>query len=266
MPGSRARRIPRSSSNGCYPSPAKTRLTIDRKYREPWTGRLPTRFLILTNELPRLSDASGALASRFILLVLTQSFYGKENPKLTGELLAEASGIFNWALEGLDRLTQRGYFVNPESGADAIRQMEDLSSPVSAFLRDQCVIGGANEVKVEALWTAWKTWCTGENRHPGTKELFGRDLRAAVPTLKKRRPRTDDGERDHLYQGLGLVDTTFPNHGDHYDQPPAGHSGHSGPAMYSPQDSEGVCCQGGALRLRVQALQTIPDLLAASRT
>src|SRR5262249_21727672 len=40
-------------------------LTVDRKYRDPWTGRLPTRFLILTNELPRFADASGALASRF---------------------------------------------------------------------------------------------------------------------------------------------------------------------------------------------------------
>jgi putative DNA primase/helicase len=39
-------------------------LTIDRKYREPWTGRLPTRFVIMSNELPRLSDSSGALASR----------------------------------------------------------------------------------------------------------------------------------------------------------------------------------------------------------
>ncbi|MCH7779835.1 MAG: hypothetical protein IH848_03240, partial [Acidobacteria bacterium] len=26
-------------------------LTIDRKYKEPWTGQLPTRFVILTNEL-----------------------------------------------------------------------------------------------------------------------------------------------------------------------------------------------------------------------
>jgi putative DNA primase/helicase len=42
-------------------------ITVDRKYRDPWTGRLPTRFLILTNELPKLMDSSGALASRFIV-------------------------------------------------------------------------------------------------------------------------------------------------------------------------------------------------------
>ena len=34
-------------------------LTVDRKYREPWTGQLPTRIMILSNELPRLTDSSG---------------------------------------------------------------------------------------------------------------------------------------------------------------------------------------------------------------
>ena len=91
-------------------------LTIDRKYREPWTDRLPTRFVVLTNELPRLTDSSGALASRFIVFVLRRSFYGSENPKLTDELLSEAPAILNWALEGLDRLNERGHFLNPESG------------------------------------------------------------------------------------------------------------------------------------------------------
>ena len=58
-------------------------ITIDRKYRDPWTGRLPTRFVVLTNEIPRFTDASGALASRFVMLVLTTTFYGREDPTLT---------------------------------------------------------------------------------------------------------------------------------------------------------------------------------------
>jgi putative DNA primase/helicase len=37
-------------------------LTIDRKYKEPWTGKLPSRILIISNELPQLGDASGAIA------------------------------------------------------------------------------------------------------------------------------------------------------------------------------------------------------------
>ena len=177
-------------------------LTIDRKYREPWTGRLPTRFVILTNELPRLTDASGALASRFVVFVLRRSFYGAENPRLTEELLTEAPAIFNWALAGLDRLNERGHFVMPASGQDAIQQLEDLSSPISAFIRDTCVIGD-DAVEIDALWAAWKGWCEDDNRHPGTKAVFGRDLKAAVPTVKRTRRRTDD-DRPYVYEGIAL--------------------------------------------------------------
>ncbi len=57
-------------------------LTIDRKYREPWTGKLPTRFVVLSNELPRFGDASGAIANRFIVLAMHQNFLGRENTRL----------------------------------------------------------------------------------------------------------------------------------------------------------------------------------------
>ena len=213
-------------------------LTIDRKHRVPWTGRLPTRFVILTNELPRLSDSSGALASRFIVFVLTQSFYGKENPQLTDELLAEAPSIFGWALEGLDRLTQRGHFVNPDSGSDAIQQLEDLSSPIGAFIRDMCVIG-PHEVEVDRLWGAWKNWCESDNRHPGTKAVFGRNLRAAVPGVKRVKPRQDDDTRVYVYTGIDLRE---PCSGAVLGPlGPAGRPGPSGPRtrpMHSHQDDD----------------------------
>jgi putative DNA primase/helicase len=217
-------------------------LTIDRKYRDPWTGRLPTRFLICTNELPRLSDASGALVSRFIVFVLTKSFYNRENAGLTDELLAEAPSIFNWALAGLDRLNARGYFVNPETGRDAIQQLEDLSSPIAAFIRDRCVVGADQHVETDGLWTAWKSWCQDDNRHPGTKAVFGRDLKAAVPTVKRVRLRDGD-DRDYAYDGIGLrrEDSADPL-GPLGPDGSAGDPGPSGPrtsAMYSQHAQEG---------------------------
>ena len=211
-------------------------LTIDRKYKDPWTGRLPTRFVVLTNELPRLTDSSGALASRFVVFVLLNSFYGKENPGLTDELLAEAPAIFNWALEGLDRLNERGYFVSPTSGREAVQQLEDLSSPVSAFIRDTCVVGERNSIEVDKLWTAWKCWCDGENRHAGTKAGLGRDLKAAVPMVKKTRPRSGDDERLNVYEGIGLRENSLE---DSVRSPRPvgpdgdGHSGHRSTPPYS---------------------------------
>jgi putative DNA primase/helicase len=184
-------------------------ITIDRKYRDPWTGRLPTRSMVLTNELPRLTDASGTIASRFVVLVLTNSFYGSENPGLTDELVAEAPGIFNWALEGLDRLNARGHFKQPGVSAVALRQLEDLASPVSAFVRDRCRIDDPGAVvNKDELWRAWKSWCEDEGARSGTKAVFIRDLRAAVPGTTPQRKKHQDGTREHVIAGIALAPGT----------------------------------------------------------
>ena len=147
-------------------------------------------YVILSNELPRLTDASGALAGRFIILQLINSFYGREDLSLTGKLLSELSGILNWAITGLDRLTARGHFLQPTSAGQAVRDLEDLASPTGAFLREQCVIDPARCVECDRLYAAWTAWCEDQGReHPGTKQTFGRDLRAALPSLQTIRPR-----------------------------------------------------------------------------
>ena len=166
---------------------------------------LQTRFLILTNELPRISDSSGALASRFILLTLTRSFLGKEDHDLTDRLLTELPGIMNWALEGLQRLRERGHFIQPESSAEAITELEDLASPVGAFIRDCCLVQPGLTVLCDDMYTAWKLWCEDQGRtKPGTRHTFGRDLRAAIPGLKITQHRSG-GDRRRYYEGVGVM-------------------------------------------------------------
>jgi putative DNA primase/helicase len=65
-------------------------ITVNRKYREQWTGKLPTRFLIISNELPRLGDASAAIANRFVVLLLQQSWLGKEDLSLEDKAATRA--------------------------------------------------------------------------------------------------------------------------------------------------------------------------------
>jgi putative DNA primase/helicase len=179
--------------------------TIDRKYNpRPWTGKLPTRFVILTNELPKLGDASGALSSRFIMLLMSKSFYGREDKGLTEKLLTELPSILNWSLEGWAALKRVGHFSQPASAKQALEQLEDLSSPIGAFVRERCEIGAAFSVSTSDVFNAWVEWCAGQRReHPGTVQSFGRDLYAAVPELKPAQlgPR---GERVRVYQGLRL--------------------------------------------------------------
>lgn len=202
-------------------------ITIDRKYRDPWTGPLGVRFMLLTNELPRFRDASGALAKRFVVLVLSKTFYGKENPGLLAELLPELPGIMNWALDGLDRLRAQRRFTEPATAREAMRELEDLASPMSAFLRDRCTVGRDEQVAIDDLWAAWKVWCEDQSAHHGTKQTFGRDLRAAVPGLRRARPR-DGRRRDYVYEGVGLASEEN-SVADHGPRGPAGPDEAHGP-------------------------------------
>ena len=184
-------------------------IDFDRKYKSAWTGQLQTRFLILSNELFRLADASGALASRFILLMLTKSFYGREDRKLTEKLMTELPGILNWAAAGWVRLERRGHFQQPESAKEAVEQLEELASPIGAFVRECCDIGPAHSVAIDSLFFAWKGWCTEQGRdHPGTKASFGRDLKAAHPELKVTQPREEGRQLRRHYQGIRLKPDT----------------------------------------------------------
>jgi putative DNA primase/helicase len=176
-------------------------LTIDRKFLGSVSMKLATRFMFLTNELPRLNDASTALAGRFLVLRLSNTFYGTEDVTLTDQLLAELPGILLWAIEGWKRLRARGRFIQPKSGEDAIRDMEDLGSPVGAFIRDRCVVGVGHRAWVDNLYDAWKGWCEQDGRNAvSTKQAFGRDLMAAAPGVARRR----GTGMVSFYEGIGL--------------------------------------------------------------
>ncbi|MBY0588748.1 DUF3854 domain-containing protein [bacterium] len=179
-------------------------LTVDRKNLPPITTRLPTRLVLCTNELPRLQDSSGALTSRFIVLQMKNSFIGKEDLRLESKLKAELPGILNWAIKGWQYLQQLGHFIQPESGKEAVRELEDLGSPISAFVRECCEVRPGVTVSVNVLFEAWREWCKENGRdHAGTQQNFGKDLRAAVGGLTTKRLRDDD-DRYRAYEGIKL--------------------------------------------------------------
>ena len=161
-------------------------LTVNVKFKEQWNGKLPCRLHVISNELPSLGDASTAVIGRIVLLPLTRSWLGKERHSLETELRAELPGILNWALAGLERLTftNANQFTRVTIAEEAINAMRDLSSPVSAFVREKCEVGPDKKVKVDKLYPEFKTWCEA-NEHPKrSTQLFGRDLRAVVPSIR----------------------------------------------------------------------------------
>ena len=137
--------------------------------------------------------------SRLVPLIFTKSFYGKEDIYLTEKLLQERAGIVNWVLAGYERLQQRGYFEIPQTARTAIRQLEDLASPVKAFLRVRCVVKAGQQVGIDELYLAWAKWQEAHNYKAMSKPVFGRDIHAACPGVVTRQRRSG-----RYYDGIGL--------------------------------------------------------------
>ena len=189
--------------------------TVERKHMVAVHGKLPVRFMLLSNELPRLADASATLPSRMILLRLTESFYGREDHGLTDRLIGELPGVLNWALSGWQRLNRRGHFVQPERSKELLDDLECLSSPMTSFLRDQCVFVPHTQTAVKDLYASWKAWCEVKGRRPGSEQVFGRDLRAAAPQLDVRQRRDPmTGKLFRVYAGLGIASDSRLNRGN----------------------------------------------------
>lgn len=178
---------------------------IDRKHIQAYAARLSTRILLASNELPKMSDESGALKSRLVLLKLTETFLDREDKTLRDRLTKPAvlSGIFNWSLEGLDRLLARGHLLQPKSALEDLEIISHLSSPTLAFVEECCDVGVNQLVSRKQLFAAWQAWCAATDSMTCGDRVFGRNLRAAVPNIGDQRigPR---GSQTRCYRGVSL--------------------------------------------------------------
>jgi putative DNA primase/helicase len=127
-------------------------------------------------------------------LNLENTWLGREDRHLERKLRAELPGILLWAIEGWKRLNARGHFEQPQTGKALLQEIEDLSNPLGAFVRQVCELhegvvpfGSENEwfTSNEEIFTAWRKWCESEGRQAiGEKSTMIRNLRGNYPALR----------------------------------------------------------------------------------
>ncbi len=177
---------------------------VERKFLPTLNGiRLPVRFALACNELPKFGDNANALASRLLILPFRNSFLGREDRERESKLLAELPGILNWALDGLRRLRQSGGFTVPIASQQILDQFERLTSPAKAFIEDCFVLGNGEEFVVsrDAIWDKWKEYSEASNLDRGTKSSLGVALRSIVSGFGDIQKR-ESGGRVRYYTGL----------------------------------------------------------------
>lgn len=144
--------------------------TVNRKFKEAWQGVLTPRIVIQTNEPLELSDDTGALLRRLIVLPMTRSFYGKEDLRLRDRLKAERGAILRWAIDGWRMLrTEGGMIRQPASGEAVIAATRSAASPLTLFLDDRCEFNADSAIDKGEFYEAYQQWCKDNGSLPMAK-------------------------------------------------------------------------------------------------
>jgi putative DNA primase/helicase len=183
-------------------------VTVNRKNRDELNVKLPTRLMLVSNDMPDLRDTTGALASRFLPLEINvKGFLGREDFHLKRTLADELPGILAWALDGADRLWEReGRFTLGEAVQQSMRNVERSSSPIKAFASDCLVFDASPEAtaRKDEVYEAYAMWCASEGYMVKGKNIFFRDLLAAYRgELDTGRSRID-GKQVQMLKGARL--------------------------------------------------------------
>ena len=179
-------------------------VSISRKHRQPWIGRLDVRFLISCNQVPVFPDPSGALANRFVPLTTQKSYLDREDLELEHRIANELPGILNWALDGWKRLERRGEFKLSPSGQRVRAEMTLASAPVTEFVRARCEIGPDYTVEKAELHKAWRKFASDHGLSPQGEGWLIQQLREAYPGLLDDYRPNRGGKRTRCYRGLRL--------------------------------------------------------------
>lgn len=184
-------------------------VTVNRKNKEAWSGYLPTRIVIYSNEALQLTENSNALTGRMMVLKMSNSFYGKEDVNLSDKLAKELPGIFNWAIAGQQRRVARegGKFIQPTTGRELLELMEELGNPIGSFVTDAMVYDPESHVNKDDAFLCWKKWASAKNIPAGTDLAFKRRFLAATQDHRVVADRQRvDGDLHYVYRGVKLND------------------------------------------------------------
>lgn len=149
-------------------------LNIDRKYKMVERYRPIAKVMWAMNEAPRIANTMSGIFRRVKILEFSE-LEQEQDPAVKEYVKTEGAGILNWALDGLERLRERGGFEFPQSVITATAEFESSNDIPAMFIEEECSVGSSFEVASNMLYSRYKTWCEESGHRPMSKNRAGEE-------------------------------------------------------------------------------------------
>ncbi len=150
----------------------------DHKFGHPFSFRPACKLIFATNNMPRTDDKSRAFYRRLLIVPLTKEFTDLDDKhKYYRTLLTERNGIFNWMVEGLKRLKDRGRFAVGKNMIETVENYRIENNPILSFVNENCVLDPSVSVSKRDIYEAYKVFCDDSGFRPVNIRKFGKELK-----------------------------------------------------------------------------------------
>jgi len=151
------------------------------KYGQPFTMTDYAKFIFNCNELPKDVEHTNAYFRRFLIIPFDVTITEQEKDSELAKKIVEKelSGVFNWVLQGLNRLLEQKRFSDCEAAKKAVEQYKTESNSVQMFLNENEYIGSPTNYKlITELYQDYRAFCIDDGVPPFKKTNFIKQLRA----------------------------------------------------------------------------------------
>ena len=208
---------------------ANAPLSIERKGEQAVQAMLTCRLMAFGNvPFSTLYDHSeGAFRRRIILTTKPKQEGRRDDRDLPDKILQGKSGVFNWMLEGLSRLTSNGWeFTISQRARENLEETKQESFNLLGFLADENAVRlGDLSCKITGvdLYDAYTAWCYANGEKPVSRK-------SVTSYLKQEQQRLGIQASNHVpdsqggkvrgFAGIEILDRRFLVRGSiRYDSP-----------------------------------------------
>jgi len=131
-------------------------------YGQPFILKQYAKLIFNCNELPKDVEHTTAYFRRFLIIPFDVTIPPQEQDKQlhTKIIEKELSGVFNWVLEGLNRLLEQKRFSECEAAQRAVEQYRIESDSVQMFLSEHDYkVSATNEIPLKDIFSDYRNYC-----------------------------------------------------------------------------------------------------------
>ena len=169
----------------CSGEPIEARLP----YGKPMQIKQYSKLVFNCNELPKEVEHTDAYFRRFLIIPFDITIPEHEQDKQlhTKIIENELSGVFNWVLEGLNRLLEQKRFSHCEAAKQAVQKYKTQSDSVKLFIEENGYQPSPTDYKlIKDLYTTYRTFCLDDGFKPVNKTNFIKRLQSFGVQVEKK--------------------------------------------------------------------------------